>query len=107
MNRTHATLAASALALSAVGLTATEASARVPDDVPRDTVVVPHDPTPPTYPEYDPRYEVPEVEHPAVPGGADDDAAEATRSSASALGGAALALGGMWLYRRSRHVPTT
>lgn len=33
----------------------------------------------------------------------DDNAAEALQASASALGGAAVAFGGMWLYRR-RHV---
>jgi hypothetical protein len=108
MNRTHATLAASVLALSAVGLTATQASARVPDDVPPDTTVAPHDPSASeyNYPNYAPQYEVPRGETTTLGNGSDDNAVEVLQAGASALGGAALALGGMWLYRR-RHVPAT
>jgi hypothetical protein len=108
MNRTHATFAASVLALGAVGLTATEASARVPDDVPPDSTVAPYDPPAPeyNYPNYAPQYEVPRVEAATGGGAVDDTGVEVLQASGSALGGAALALGGVWLYRR-RHVPAT
>lgn len=96
MNRTRTTLAVSALALGTIGLTATEASARVPDDVPRDTTVTRQDPKPPNYPNYDPKYEVPQ----GVTVSRDDNGAEVLQASASALGGAAIAFGAMWLYRR-------
>jgi hypothetical protein len=103
MNRTLTTLAVSALALGVIGLTATEAPARVSDDVPRNTTVTPHDPKPPNYPNYDPRYEVPPAPVISAP---DDNGAEVLQASASALGGAAIAFGAMWLYRR-RQVPAT
>ena len=101
MNRTLTTLAVSALALGAIGLTATEASARVPDDVPQDTTVTPHNPGPPNYPNYDPAYEVRRASS-----ASDDYGAEVLQSGASAVGGAGIALGAMWLYRR-RQAPAT
>jgi hypothetical protein len=106
MNRTHATLAASVLALSAAGLSVTEASARVPDDVPPDASVAPRDPPAPeyNYPNYDRQYEVPHAETATLGSGSDDNGVEVLQAGASALGGAAIALGGMWLYRR-RHLP--
>jgi hypothetical protein len=91
-------MAVSALALGAIGLTATEASARVPDDVPRDTTVTRQDPKPPSYPNYGPEYEVPQ----GVTVSRDDNGVEVLQAGASALGGAAIAFGAMWLYRR-RH----
>jgi hypothetical protein len=106
MNRTLTTLAVSALALGAIGLTATEAPARVPDDGPRTTTVTPHDPKPPNYPEYDPRYEVPPVPAPPIVSAPDDNGAEVLQAGASAIGGAAIAFGAMWLHRR-RQVPAT
>ncbi|MFG1816139.1 hypothetical protein ACGFIF_20415 [Kribbella sp. NPDC049174] len=130
MNRTRTTLAVSALALGAIGLTATEAPAQVSDDVPRNTTVMPQDPqppnypnydpkyevqaatvmpqdpTPPNYPKYDPRYEVPPVQAPTVSRASDDNGVEVLQAGASALGGAAIAFGAMWLYRR-RQVPAT
>lgn len=96
MNRTHTTLAVSVLALGAIGLTATEAAARVPDDVPRGTTVTRQDPKPPNYPKYDPKYEVPQ----GVTVTRDDNGVEVLQASASALGGAAIAFGAMWLHRR-------
>lgn len=102
MNRTHTTLAVSALALGAIGLTATEAAARGSDDVPRDTTVIRQEPGPPNYPNYDPRYEVPPAPAPTI--SRDDNGVEVLQASASALGGAAIASGAMWLYRR-RHAP--
>lgn len=96
MNCTRTTLAVSALALGAIGLTATEASARVPDDVPRDTTVTRQDPKPPNYPNYDPKYEVRQ----GTTVSSDDNGIEVLQASASALGGAAIAFGAMWLYRR-------
>jgi hypothetical protein len=58
------------------------------------------------YPKYDPQYEVPRVEAPPVNSASDHYRAQALQAGASALGGAGVALGAMWLYRR-RHVPTT
>ncbi|TCO30419.1 hypothetical protein EV652_105414 [Kribbella steppae] len=106
MNRTLTTLAVSALALGATGLTATEAPARVPDDVPRNTTVTPHDPKPPNYPNYDPRYEVRPVQAPTVSSTPDDNGVEVLQAGASAVGGAAIAFSAIWLYRR-RQVPAT
>jgi hypothetical protein len=105
MNRRYAAVAMSALAFGAVALTSTEASARIPYE-PGPAAVAPHDPAPPNYPEYDPRYEVPRA--PAATGQSvsDDTVAEALQAGASALGGAGVALGGLWLYRR-RHQPVT
>ena len=100
MNRTLTTLAVSALALGAIGLTATEASARVPDDVPRNTTVTPQNQGPPNYPNYDPRYEVPPVQAPMVINAPDDNGIEVLQAGASAVGGAGIAFGVMWLYRR-------
>ena len=73
MTRTLTTLAVSALALGSIGLTATEAPARVSDDVPRNTTVMPPDPKPPNYPKYDPRYEVPPVPPVTVNSAPDDN----------------------------------
>ncbi|TCN39322.1 hypothetical protein EV644_107294 [Kribbella orskensis] len=106
MNRTLTTLAVSALALGTIGLTATEAPARVSNDVPRNTTVMPHEPKPPNYPNYDPRYEVPPVQAATVSSAPDDNGVEVLQAGASAVGGAAIAFGAMWLYRR-RQVPAT
>jgi hypothetical protein len=100
MNRKLTTLAVSALALGAIGLTATEAPARVPDDVPRDTTVMPHDSKPPNYPNYDLRYEVPRLQAAPVISAPDDNGVEVLQAGASAVGGAGIAFGVMWLYRR-------
>ena len=60
------------------------------------TGLAPHDP--PTYPEYEPRYEV-QVRS------VDDGTAEAVQAGVAALGGAGVAVAGMWLVgRRRTHV---
>jgi hypothetical protein len=56
------------------------------------------------YPNYDPQHEVAPVAAAMAPSPSDDNAAEALQAGASALGGAGLAFGGLWLYRR-RHAP--
>ncbi|HET6295305.1 MAG TPA: hypothetical protein VFG33_18110 [Kribbella sp.] len=104
----NSAIAASALALSALGLTAPDAAARVPDEGQEPTTVAPHDRpfTEYNYPNYDPKYEVPRVETASVGVTSDDNGVEVLQAGASAIGGAALAVGAMWLYRR-RHVPAT
>jgi hypothetical protein len=85
MNHRRSIIAISALAAAVVTATATEASAKVPpEDTSRPATVVPHDP-PPTR----------TVEIPV-----DDNSVETLQAGASALGGAGIALAGMWLYRR-------
>jgi hypothetical protein len=121
MNRRYTALALSAFALGAVVLTATEASAMtngpeagstsqaVPNsspDWPDEGAGYPRADakgSEPNYPNYDPKYEVTPVQAATGQSTSDDNAAEALQASASALGGAAVAFGGMWLYRR-RHV---
>jgi hypothetical protein len=106
MNRTHTTLAVSALALGTIGLTATEAPAWVPDDITRVTTVTPYVPGPPNYPNYDPRYEVPPVQPATVISAPDDNGAEILQAGASAAGGAGLAFAAMWLHRRRQATAT-
>ena len=121
MNRKYAALALSAVAMGAVVLTTTEASAsgRDPESdgasqsAPLTTPGWPDEGagyprvdakgSEPNYPNYDPKYEVAPVQAATGQSTSDDNAAEALQASASALGGAAVAFGGMWLYRR-RHV---
>jgi hypothetical protein len=103
MNHRCFIIAASALAVGVTTLGATQASARVPDDDrPGNAAIVPHVPPAPefNYPEYDPQYEVAPVEVPTVHSSSDDNGVGALQASASALGGASVALVGMWLYRR-------
>lgn len=106
MNRTLTTLAVSSFALGAIGLTATDAAARVSDNVPRNTTVMLDDPKPPNYPNYDPRYEVPPAQAATISSAPDDNSVEVLQAGASAVGGAAIAFGAMWLYRR-RQAPAT
>jgi hypothetical protein len=119
MNRRCSALALSAFAMGAVALSATEASARLKDPDSQSTAA-------PTsaydwpdegsgypgfadkdseynYPNYDPKYEVAPVEGAVADSSHDDNGDGALQAGASALGGAGLAFGGMWLYRR-RHV---
>ncbi|MFC5263660.1 hypothetical protein ACFPJ1_16220 [Kribbella qitaiheensis] len=120
MNRRYSALALSAVAMGAVVLTTTEASATkdpgggstsqaVPNsspDWPDEGAGYPRADakgSEPNYPNYDPKYEVTPVQAATGQSASDDNAAEALQASASALGGAAVAFGGMWLYRR-RHV---
>jgi hypothetical protein len=105
MNRRYAGVAMSALAFGAMALTSTEASARVPED-PGPTAIEPYNPGPPNYPGYDPRYEVPSAQAATGLSASDDTLTEALQAGGSALGGAGVALGGLWLYRR-RHQAAT
>jgi hypothetical protein len=85
MNHTRTALAVAALALSAAAVGATNAAATHPaENGTLPVTVVPHDP-PPTA-----TIEVP----------VDDITSEALQAGASALGGASIALGAVWIYRR-------
>jgi hypothetical protein len=90
MNRKCSALAVAALAVSAIGFSTSNAAAKVPDDETNahPGAVVPYDPPAPTTTTTTIRVPV------------DDELAEGLQSSASALGGAGLALGGLWFYRR-------
>lgn len=83
MNRTRSIVAVVSVALGAAGLAATEASAQLPDNS-GPAVVTPYDPAPP----------------PIVEVQVDDTVAEVVQVGAAGLGGAGVALGGLWLYRR-------
>ena len=127
MNRRYSAVAIAALALGAAGFAATDASAReVPDSQFGNGNTLPQ----PTHPRYDPQHhgnmatpdchwayhsackEAPAPTAPTAPptkaelnaGSSGDNGAEALQLGASALGGAALAFGGMWAYRRF-HAP--
>ena len=94
MNRKYySALAVSAVAMGAVVLTATEASAEVAPEPGSTSQEY-------SYPNYDPAFEVPPANVAKAQSSSDDNGVEVVQSSASALGGAALALGGVWLYRR-------
>lgn len=85
MNHRGSIIAVAALAAGVATFTTTEASAKVPaEDSSPQAAVVPHDPQP-TW-----TVEVP----------VDDNMAEGLQAGASALGGAGIALSGLWLYRR-------
>ena len=117
MNRKYyAAFAASAVCAGAVVLTATEASAMLPDPEGASTSQrVPSSEWPdegsgypqsekkapePNYPNYDPNPEGPAPMEAAVVTSPDDTTTEVLQSGAAALGGAAIALGSVWLYRR-------
>jgi hypothetical protein len=116
MNRRYSALALSALAMGAVALSATEASATLKDPVPgsgpvtADAYEWPDEGTgypgsearspEYNYPNYDPKYEVAPLKAATGQSLSDDNGVEALQAGASALGGAGLAFGGMWLYRR-------
>lgn len=124
MNRKYySALAVSAVAMGAVALTATEASATQNDPQPRVT----SQPVPPDWPDEGSGYpgsaDTPEYNYPKFDRKVEEAPAEAApakatkqsssngngveflQSGASALGGAAVALSGVWLYRR-RQLPT-
>jgi hypothetical protein len=100
MNRRYSALAASVLALGAAAVTATEASARV-DPQPSSNVTplcnYPNHPACVVEPAADSGNLTPAQSPP------EDNATGVLRVGASSLGGAGLALGGLWLYRR-RHL---
>jgi hypothetical protein len=101
MNRTCSTLAVSTLALGAVVLTASEALAE-PRPCPGLDSTYNH---PYNYPEY--KLDTPVAQTTPDASGqvrANDNGVEFLQAGASALGGAGLALGGLWLYRRN-HAP--
>lgn len=116
MNHRYSALALSALAMGAVAFCATEASARLKDPVPGSgaaTAKVSEWPDEGTgyptseasspeynYPNYDTKYEGAPPEAMTGQSLSDDNGVEALQAGASALGGAGLAFGGMWLYRR-------
>jgi hypothetical protein len=118
MNRTHSALALSALAAGTLVLTATEAPAMVKDpatwhkstaaqveayDWPDEGSGYPGSEAKSpeyNYPNYDPKYKVPPVTAAAVKSPSNDNGVEGLQAGASALGGAGVALGAMWLYRR-------
>ncbi|MEV0800556.1 hypothetical protein AB0I34_22880 [Kribbella sp. NPDC050281] len=124
MNRTCSALALSALATGAVVLTATEASAALkdPDSTSTSQSVPAPQPEWPdegtgypgneakspeyNYPNYEPQYEVPRVEDATISTAPNDNGLDVVQAGTSAIGGAAVAFGAMWLYRR-HHVPTT
>jgi hypothetical protein len=58
------------------------------------------------YPNYDPRYEVPRVQAGIASSASADTVTEAVQAGASAVCGAGIAIGAMWVYRR-RHAPAT
>jgi hypothetical protein len=101
MNRRYSAIAVSALALGAAVLTANEASARLEPE-PESRYTTPQC----NYPNH-PVCEVVPAEGPfeatLAESSSDGNGTEALQMGASALGGAGLAFGGLWLYRR-RHV---
>ncbi|MFI6832508.1 MULTISPECIES: hypothetical protein [unclassified Kribbella] len=106
MNNRYAALAASALTMGAVTFVALEASADAKEPT-REYAATPMQTTPPPWPDEGSGYPQPEPKSPEpvaatstteVP--VDHNMDEAVQAAASALGGAGLALGGMWLYRR-------
>ena len=81
----------------------------VPEGWPDEGAGYPAQPEPTTteynYPNYDPKYEVRPAQVASVTRASDDNGVEVLEAGASALGGAAVAMGAMWFYRR-RHVVT-
>ena len=116
MNRMCSAVAVSALAFGAAGILATDASAREAPE-PQYGNTTPE----PNYPNYDPQHHgnmsTPEYNYPEykldVPtsprepaqASGDDTGVEVLQAGTSALGGASLALVGMWLYRSRHHAP--
>ena len=101
MKSRHSAVAVLVLALGAGAFASSEAWARDPVKEEPPAVVVRHDPSPPNYPEFDPRYRVSPVESAGtVAASSDGTGLEVVQAGASALGGAGVACGVMWLYRR-------
>src|SRR5262245_33999107 len=91
MNSKRSAVAALALVIGATALASSEAWARDPDkEIPVEPAVLLHDPGPVSAPTH-------QVVIPAEPSRTGMEAAQA---GASALGGAGVACGVMWLYRR-------
>ena len=102
MNHARRAIAVSALALSAATLGATTAAATHPAE---NGTLLPPPPAPDCHWAYHPGCDEIPVPEPAVeaalaPAPSDDNRAETMQAGASALGGAGVALTGMWIYRR-------
>jgi hypothetical protein len=96
MNHKRSIIAVPVLAVTAVVIGSAEATAKdAPDPDRAESTVIMPDPGPPNYPAY-------ELPAPTASASVDDTATEALQASASALGGASLALAGVWVYRRRR-----
>ena len=111
MNRKYSAVAVAALALGAAGIAAADASAREAPE-PQYGNTTPE----PNYPNYDPQHhgnmttplhnypeyklDVPTSSTNLAQTSGDDTGVEVLQTGASALGGAGLALAGMWLYQR-------
>ncbi len=121
MNRRYSAIAVSALAFGAAAFTATEASAQVdphPESRYATTAGQAEASKRPDqgsghpsgwwvgYPGTEAKNSVATPRSATDHSAWDDIGAEALQAGASALGGAGVALGGMWLYRR-RHQPAT
>ncbi|MFI7067056.1 hypothetical protein ACIBL3_39075 [Kribbella sp. NPDC050124] len=92
-------LAALAFAAGTTTLGATTASAMPPDEPsPPITETVP--PGPPNYPEYPPVAPAPPDTSTVI--SVDGTATEVLEAGAAALGGAAVAIAGVWLFQRRR-----
>jgi hypothetical protein len=104
MNYRRIVIAAPALVLTTLAFGGVSAAtAGVPEETDQRTSVVPRDPPVGAYnyPEYDVNpVMAPEQEKIRVMVPVDDTTAEALQAGASALGGAALAFGTLWFYRR-------
>jgi hypothetical protein len=105
MNHKYTVIAVPALALGAVALATTEASAKVPEETGQLDSTAPRDPPIRNHNYPQDRTDILGTTEAAtdrviVP--VDDGMTEALQAGASALGGAGLAFGSLWLYRR-RH----
>lgn len=111
MDHARTAIAVSALALSAAALGATNAAATHPAE--NGTLPAPAAPYdwPDCHWAYHPvcdeaLWTEPREEAALAPGPSDDNRAQTMQAGASALGGAGVALTGMWIYRR-RHAVNT
>lgn len=102
MDSRRSAVAVFALVVGAAAVTSSEAWARDPvKEEPPPAVVVPRDPEPPNYPAYDSSYPVSPAESSGtVAASSGESGPEVVQAGASALGGAGVACGVMWLYRR-------
>ncbi|TDO54654.1 hypothetical protein EV643_101444 [Kribbella sp. VKM Ac-2527] len=108
MKHRRSVIAVPALTLIVFAIGAADASARVPEEPAETSAVVPHDPHVREY-NY-PEYKLSPAEYPepaTVTVAVDDTAVEALQAGASAVGGAGLVLGTLWLYRRRHPLPGT
>jgi hypothetical protein len=97
MNHRRSVLAAAALAVGVTTLGAVDASAILPEE---RGGLAPHDPPVAAY--IYPQTGVTVLQGGTVDTSSDDNSVEAFQLGMSALGGAGVAIAGMWLYRR-RH----